>query len=120
LAQLRGLQEVDRKDEEGETCVICFESFESLDMTILKECRHVFCAGCLQQNRSDLCPLCRTPYIADDLLTKKEVEDSLAVNAKKGPGKGSSSLSSRKLGAQHAMSIGRSPKIQALLDEVCV
>jgi SNF2-related domain/Ring finger domain len=119
LAQLRGLQKVEGKDE-GETCVICFESFETLDITILKECRHVFCAGCLEQNQSDRCPLCRTPYIPDDLLTKKDVEDSLAVNAKKEPGKGFPSLSSRKLEAQYAMSLGRSPKIQALLDEVCV
>jgi SWI/SNF-related matrix-associated actin-dependent regulator of chromatin subfamily A3 len=119
LARLRGVQEKPDEETEGESCAICLESFDELDVQILKECKHVFCSPCLEQNRSNQCPLCRTAYTPDDLLTRKDVEDSLRANAQKESGKGGSSLSCRKQEVQYAMSLGRSPKIQALLDEVC-
>ncbi|KAD0098659.1 hypothetical protein R6Q59_003931 [Mikania micrantha] len=54
-----------------ESCVVCLYDFDAGDdIRRLTNCRHVFHRCCLDRwmdhNRKN-CPLCRTPFIADDL-----------------------------------------------------
>lgn len=112
LGALRGLE----AEEKGSECAICLEELDSDSVAILKECKHIFCRPCLQQNRTDLCPLCRGQYTEDDILTKNEVEESVQASNQKT--KSVVSLDSRKHAAKYAVTLGRSPKMQALLDEV--
>ncbi|KAJ9555133.1 hypothetical protein OSB04_009747 [Centaurea solstitialis] len=53
-----------------ESCAVCLYEFDGGDeIRRLTNCRHIFhrCAGPLDGPRSENCPLCRTPFIPDDL-----------------------------------------------------
>lgn len=102
------------EEEEGGECAICLEHLDAASVAILKTCKHIFCQPCLQQNRTDLCPLCRGQYTEDDIVSKNEVEEAVSNEAIKTD----QSLCSRKQAAKYALSLGRSPKIEALLDAV--
>lgn len=45
-------------------CPICFDLFETSDLTVLTPCLHAFCANCLrkQLRRDGRCAICRTAF----------------------------------------------------------
>ncbi|KAM7491427.1 hypothetical protein LguiA_034348 [Lonicera macranthoides] len=53
------------------TCAVCLYEFDSSDeIRRLTNCRHVFHRSCLDRwmdHDRNTCPLCRSPFIADDL-----------------------------------------------------
>ncbi|XP_018852531.1 E3 ubiquitin-protein ligase RHA1B-like [Juglans regia] len=54
-----------------ESCAVCLYEFESQDeIRRLTNCRHIFHKGCLDRwmgYEQKTCPLCRTPFIPDDM-----------------------------------------------------
>ncbi|XP_023752868.1 brassinosteroid-responsive RING protein 1 [Lactuca sativa] len=54
-----------------ESCVVCLYEFDACDeIRVLNNCRHVFHRCCLDRwmdHDRKTCPLCRTPFISDDL-----------------------------------------------------
>ncbi|KAI3505121.1 hypothetical protein L1887_27033 [Cichorium endivia] len=54
-----------------ESCVVCLYEFDGSDeIRVLSNCRHVFHRCCLDRwmdHDRRTCPLCRTPFISDDL-----------------------------------------------------
>lgn len=66
--------------------------------------------------------MCRTPYTQDDIVTKKVLEDAASskTSGTKNDKKPSEteSMSGRKKLVHHANRLGRSPKVQALFEEV--
>ncbi|WVZ23201.1 hypothetical protein V8G54_001745 [Vigna mungo] len=54
-----------------ETCAVCLTEFEKNDeIRRLANCRHIFHRGCLDRwmgYDQKTCPLCRTPFIPDDM-----------------------------------------------------
>lgn len=54
-----------------ESCVVCLYEFDGGDeIRVLSNCRHVFHRCCLDRwmdHDRKTCPLCRTPFISDDL-----------------------------------------------------
>ncbi|KAG2681084.1 hypothetical protein I3843_11G128600 [Carya illinoinensis] len=54
-----------------DSCAVCLYEFESEDeIRRLTNCRHIFHKGCLDRwmgYEQKTCPLCRTPFIPDDM-----------------------------------------------------
>ncbi|CAK9156599.1 unnamed protein product [Ilex paraguariensis] len=54
-----------------ESCAVCLYEFDGDDeIRRLTNCRHIFHRSCLDRwmdHNQDTCPLCRTPFIPDDL-----------------------------------------------------
>jgi SWI/SNF-related matrix-associated actin-dependent regulator of chromatin subfamily A3 len=96
------------QQEELQECAVCFEAMEEESAVILRTCKHIFCQPCLNQVHNCLCPFCRVPYTEDDMVNKADAqkaasEKKRAIKVKSSGGKGG---------------IGRSPKIQAMLDAI--
>ena len=57
--------------DQPESCAVCLYDFEPNDeIRPLTNCRHIFHKGCLDRwmgYEQKTCPLCRTPFIPDDM-----------------------------------------------------
>lgn len=114
---MRGIELEGNDDEPKDECAVCLEVLQDESVSILRGCKHVFCEPCLQAITNQVCPLCRNPYSPDDIITKGQVE-AAAEQAKAGPAD-KKSLKGRKKIVKNAIGIGRAPKVQALIDQVC-
>jgi SNF2 family DNA or RNA helicase len=104
LDKIRGTFE----QEELQECAVCFGEMEEESAVILRTCKHIFCQPCLNQVHNCLCPFCRVPYTEDDMVKKADAqkaasEKKRAIRVKSDGAKGG---------------LGRSPKIQAMLDAI--
>jgi SNF2 family DNA or RNA helicase len=108
LAKLRGHFE----SEQLEECVICSNELEEDNVMILRECKHVLCSACLEQIRCQVCPLCRTPFGPDDMLTKNDVEEG----TKKEEGKKTKADTTRHV--KNAAKLGRSPTVRVVTSQI--
>ena len=70
LSKLRGTLET--QENELEQCAICFEGLDAEAAVILRNCKHIFCEPCLNQVRSQCCPLCHLSYTPDDMIKKAD------------------------------------------------
>jgi len=101
LSKLRGTFEA--PEDQLEQCAICLEGLDVDAAVILRNCKHIFCEPCLNQVRSQCCPLCRLSYTPDDMIKKKTAEKAAEKDGKK-------------KGKSENAKMERSPKIQAMLD----
>lgn len=107
LAALRGVRESEQLHE----CVVCRNELEEESTMILRECKHIFCEACLNSIQNQVCPMCRVPYGPDDMISKKTAEASAKPAAK-------SEVKNATRDVKNSSKLGRSPKVQALLDEI--
>ena len=66
-------------DENVSDCPICMEGIESSDAAIVRSCKHIFCAVCVQtllQHGSRACPLCRGRLDHRNVCIKPAPEES--------------------------------------------
>jgi hypothetical protein len=96
------------QQEELQECAVCMNEMEEESAVILRTCKHIFCQPCLNQVHNCLCPFCRVPYTEEDFVKKADAQKAAsqkkrAITGKSNGGKGG---------------IGRSPKIQAMLDAI--
>jgi SNF2 family DNA or RNA helicase len=85
-------------------CAICFDTMEENDAVILRKCSHVFCELCLSkvsEKYSGVCPMCRCPFEASDMI-KSCVVVAATLKCKKDPN------------AEPTDTLGPSPKLKAL------
>ncbi|XP_004510759.1 brassinosteroid-responsive RING protein 1-like [Cicer arietinum] len=58
--------------EEGCCCAVClFEFSEEEEIRCLRNCRHIFHRNCVDRwidHDQKTCPLCRTPFVPDDMI----------------------------------------------------
>ncbi|XP_057450787.1 brassinosteroid-responsive RING protein 1-like [Lotus japonicus] len=57
--------------EEGNCAVCLFEFSEEEEIRCLRNCKHIFHRGCVDRwidHDQKTCPLCRTPFVPDDML----------------------------------------------------
>jgi SWI/SNF-related matrix-associated actin-dependent regulator of chromatin subfamily A3 len=94
--------------EQLEECAVCRNELEEESAMILRECKHIFCDACLSNIRNQVCPMCRLPYGPDDMISKKIAEASSKT--------AQPDVKNATRDVKNAMKLGRSPKIQALLD----
>lgn len=106
LARFRRTFQQDQLQE----CSACRSELEEESTMILRECKHAFCQPCLNNIQNQICPICRVPYGPDDIISKNTcVKGAAAVETKQ-------SAKAISKAAITALKIGRSPKIQALVD----
>ncbi|PIA49256.1 hypothetical protein AQUCO_01300245v1 [Aquilegia coerulea] len=64
-------QDLDNKDSGQDSCAVCLYEFEDKEeIRSLTNCRHIFHRICLDRwmdHDQRTCPLCRTPFIPDDM-----------------------------------------------------
>ncbi|TKY63950.1 E3 ubiquitin-protein ligase RHA1B [Spatholobus suberectus] len=58
--------------ERGCACAVClFEFSEEEEIRCMRNCKHIFHRGCVDRwidHDQKTCPLCRTPFVPDDML----------------------------------------------------
>jgi SWI/SNF-related matrix-associated actin-dependent regulator of chromatin subfamily A3 len=69
--------------EKLEECAVCFEPLEEESAVVLRTCKHIFCAPCLNNIRNSCCPMCRVSYTPDDMVQKAAVQKAVQNNKKK-------------------------------------
>jgi SWI/SNF-related matrix-associated actin-dependent regulator of chromatin subfamily A3 len=86
---------------------VCCEELEEGNAVVLRSCKHVFCEECLDQISNQLCPFCRAPYGASDMIKKSVAQE--ATKKERGQPK-----KKKEVAGRHGSEIA--PKVQALLD----
>lgn len=69
--------------EKLEECAICMEALGEESAVILRDCKHIFCSPCLNQVANSCCPLCRTSFSPDDIISKGAAKKAASKENKK-------------------------------------
>ena len=111
-------------DAASDDCAICSDPLTDATARILRACRHAFCDSCISSwasvaRNGPSCPLCRTAFTTEDMLSKEALNAALAA-ATVAAAAPSSEAAPVAEAAPHVPGLPAvSPKVEALLAALC-
>ena len=60
---------LEAKENDFDKCNVCFEKYDKIDRhSCAPKCGHLTCQKCLNELPEKLCPICREPFVEDNVI----------------------------------------------------